>query len=205
MCTPTGTYVDSNFSQNVLQYMGTFSRERNKPAPDWPQLQANLTEGRFCFDNLDLMKPNPDNVGCSHGRGKGKSKGKGRGHLCGAQDDIVNLFGLLWVKSSALPPDPNGNPQPGHWIYIDHIGKNINNPNPAGKIKCWKGPKKQNDFFQILHYALNRLACSGGYQPGNLARTFAIGASLIDQFDSDADDLDITVTRIEIEDSHDGY
>src|SRR4029077_13047494 len=33
-----------NFSQNVLQYMGTFSRERNKPAPDWPNLQNNLTE-----------------------------------------------------------------------------------------------------------------------------------------------------------------
>jgi hypothetical protein len=182
------------FSQNVLQYMGTFSRERNKPAPDWPNLQNNLTEGRFCFENLDLVKPNPDNS-CGHGRGKGKSKGKGRGHLCGTQEDIVNLFGLLWIKSSALPPDPNGNPQPGHWRYINHVGKNWDpNPNPNGKINCWKGPKKQNDFFQILHYALNRLACSGGQQPGDFARTFAIGASLIDQYDSDADDLDTTLT-----------
>jgi hypothetical protein len=182
------------FSQNVLQYMGTFSRERNKPAPDWPFLQNNLTEGRFCFENLDLVKPNPDNS-CSHGRGKGKSKGKGRGHLCGTQEDIVNLFGLLWIKSSQLPPDPNGNPQPGHWRYINHVGKNWDpNPNPNGKINCWKGPKKQSDFFQILHYALNRLACAGGQQPGNLARTFAIGASLIDQYDSDADDLDTTLT-----------
>jgi hypothetical protein len=183
------------FSQNVLQYMGTFSRERNEPAPDWPFLGGNLSEGRFCFDNLDLVKPNPD--GCSNnGRHKGQGKGKGRGHLCGTQEDLVNLFGLLWVKSSALPPDPNGNPQPGHWRYINHIGKNWdhNNPNPAGKINCWSGPKKQNDFFQILHYALNRLACAGGQQPGTLARTFAIGASLIDQYDSDADDLDTMLT-----------
>ena len=50
------------FSQNVLQYMGTFSRERNKPAPDWPNLQNNLSEGRFCFENLDIVKPNPDNA-----------------------------------------------------------------------------------------------------------------------------------------------
>ena len=41
---------------------------------------------------------------------------------------------------------------------------------------------------------MNRLACSGGQQPGNLARTFAIGASLIDQYDSDTDDLDLTLT-----------
>jgi hypothetical protein len=190
----TGAYDDTKFSQNVLQYMGTFSRERNKPAPDWPNLQNNLTDGRFCFDNLDLVKPNPQNCN-NKGKGKGQGKSKGRGHLCGEQADIVNLFGLLWIKSSALPPDPNGNPQPGHWRYIDHVGKNWNpNPNPNGKINCWRGPKKQNDFFQILHYALNRLACAGGQQPGNLARTFAIGASLIDQFDSDTDDLDTMLT-----------
>jgi hypothetical protein len=182
------------FSQNLLQYMGTFSRERNEPAPDWPHLGNNLSDGRFCFDNLDLVKPNPENCN-NKGKGKGQGKSKGRGHLCGEQADIVDLFGLLWIKSSALPPDPNGNPQPGHWRYIDHVGKNWDpNPNPHGKINCWRGPKKQNDFFQILHYALNRLACASGQQPGNLARTFAIGASLIDQFDSDTDDLDNTLT-----------
>ena len=181
------------FSQNILQYMGTFSRERNKPAPDWPNLGGNLSEGRFCFDNLDLVKPNPD--GCTnHGRHKGQGKGKGRGHLCGTQEDVVNLFGLLWVNSSLLPPDPNGNPQPGHWRYINHHGKSWDTTNPNGKINCWRGPKKQNDFFQILHYALNRLACDGDHQPGDIAKTFAIGASLIDQYDSDADDLDLTLT-----------
>jgi len=180
------------FSQNVLQYMGTFSRERNKPAPDWPNLQNNLEEGRFCLENLDIVKPNPDNA-CAKKRPKGKAKGlgKGRGHLCGAAEDIVNLFGLLWISSAQRGPDVNGNPQPGYWRYIPHVGKNWNpNPNPNGKINCWRGPKKQNDFFQILHYALNRLPCSGGPQPGDIARTFAIGASLIDQFDSDADDVD---------------
>jgi hypothetical protein len=183
------------FSQNVLQYMGTFSRERNRPAPDWPHLQNNLTEGRFCFENLDLVKPNPDNS-CGHGRGKGKSKGKGRGHLCGTQEDIVNLFGLLWIQAD---PNASPTPRPGYWRYIDHVGKNWdhNNPNPSGKIKCWKGSKQQNDFFQILHYALNRVACANGQQPGNLARTFAIGASLIDQFDDSSgdDDLDAKVAK----------
>jgi hypothetical protein len=174
--------------------MGSFSRERNKPAPDWPHLGNNLSEGRFCFENLDLVNPNPENCN-NKGKGKCQGKSRGRGHLCGEQEDIVNLFGLLWRKSSDLPPDPSGNPQPGRWRYINHVGKNWDpNPNPHGKINCWRGPKKQNDFFQILHYALNRLACAGGQQPGNLARTFSIGASLIDQFDSNADDLDNTLT-----------
>jgi hypothetical protein len=198
ICMATGSYDDSKFSQNVLQYMGTFSRERNKPAPDWQNLGGNLSEGRFCFENLDLVKPNPQN--CTHkGKGKGQGKSKGRGHLCGEQADIVDLFGLLWVKSSDLPPDPNGNPQPGHWRYINHNGKSWSTTNPNGKINCWRGPKKQNDFFQILHYALNRLACASGQQPGNIARTFAIGASLIDQFDDSSgnDDLDLTLTGVD--------
>ena len=187
------------FSQNVLQYMGTFSRERNKPASDWPYLQGNLSEGRFCFDNLDLVKPNPDNC-ILHGKGKGQGKSNGRGHLCGTQADIVNLFGLLWIKSSALPPDPNGNPQPGHWRYIAHNGPTHDpNPNALGHIPPFRGPNHQNDFFQILDYALFRVnyGINGDYDPNHLSKTFAIGASLIDQYDDSTttDDLDNTVTK----------
>jgi hypothetical protein len=187
------------FSQNLLQYMGTFSRERNKPAPDWPFLQNNLSEGRFCFDNLDLVKPNPDNC-TQHGRGKGQGKSKGRGHLCGTQADIVNLFGLLWIKSSTLPPDPNGNPQPGHWRYIAHNGPTHDpNPNALGHIPPFRGPNHQNDFFQILDYALFRVnyGITGDADPNHLSKTFAIGASLIDQYDDSTttDDLDNTVTK----------
>ncbi len=184
------------FSQNLLQYMGSSSRERNRPAPDWPYLGNNLSEGRFCFDNLDLLKPNPD--GCTqHGRKKGYGKGKGRGHLCGTEADIANLFGLKWIKSGVVGPDPNGNPQPGHWRYIGHNGNwHDPNPNALGHIPCLRGPNKQNDFFQLLLYALFRLQCSsdGEYDPQRLLKTFSIGASIIDQYDSDPDDLDTTLT-----------
>ncbi len=47
------------FSQNVLQYMGTFSRELNRPAPDWPNLNGTLSEGRFNMNNRRLAGPNP--------------------------------------------------------------------------------------------------------------------------------------------------
>ena len=44
------------FSQNLLQYMGTFSRERNRPAPDWPGLNGSLSEGRFNLNNLAMLR-----------------------------------------------------------------------------------------------------------------------------------------------------
>jgi hypothetical protein len=193
------------FSQNVLQYMGTFSRERNRPAPDWPYLQNNLSEGRFCLSNLDMVKPNPEGCG-HHGQGKGQGKSRGRGHLCGTEEDLANLFGLKWIKSSVLGPDPNGHPQPGRWRYIGHNGPwHDPNPNAIDHIPPFRGPNHQNDFFQILDYALFRVdyGITGDADPTHRSKSFAIGASLIDQYDSGSDcsggntegcDLDLSLT-----------
>jgi hypothetical protein len=175
----------TGYNQNVLQYMGTFSRERNRPAPDWPNLQStgSLSEGRFNLSNLALVVPNPDVCIIPHGKKKGWQTGKNKNHLCGTPDEIVELFGLFWVKSD-LTTNP---PTLGYWRYIDHIGKDHDpNPNAKRSIPCFRGPNKQNDFFQILSYALFRIQCSGGGDgdPQRLAKTFAIGASLIDQYDS---------------------
>jgi hypothetical protein len=184
------------FSQNVLQYMGTFSRERNRPAPDWPNLNGTLSEGRFNMNNLALVVPNPcdPTVGaCSppNGRKKGWQTGKNRNHLFGTVPEIVELFGLFWVKAGII--DSNYK-TPGHWTYVDHTG-----PNPPGQpdpdphsIICFRGADQQEDFFQVLHYALNVARPEGGRRcpgPDRLPRTFGIGASLIDQYDSGADCL----------------
>jgi hypothetical protein len=175
------------FSQNVLQYMGTFSRERNRPALDWPNLQGNLSEGRFNLNNLALVVPNPADCTLPHGKKKGWQTGKNKNHLCGTPNQIIELFGLFWRKAEVV----NINLKfPGYWRYIDHTG-----PNPPGdpdpnyhSIICWRGANQQADFFQVLHYALNvglNLTgnCGG---TGDQARTFGIGASLIDQYDSGA-------------------
>jgi len=174
-----------NFSQNVLQYMGTFSRERNRAALDWPHLNETgaLSEGRFNLSNLALVIPNPTDCTIAHGQKKGWLTGKNKNHLCGTTNQIIELFGLAWVSNA----DRN---TPGYWKYIDHTG-----PNPPGEpdpdphsVICFRGANQQADFFQVLHYALNvarnqTSRCGGiGQQP----RTFGIGASLIDQFDSGA-------------------
>jgi hypothetical protein len=184
-----------NFSQNVLQYMGTFSRERNWPAPDWPHLSGHLSDGRFNLNNLALVVPNPGDCTSQNGRKRGWQTGKNRNHLCGTPSEIIELFGLFWRSADLI--DPNYK-TPGHWKYIKHTG-----PNPPGgpdpnynSIICWdptanREQARQADFFQILNYALSvghpgqTDHCGGTLN--NQARTFGIGASLIDQYDSGED------------------
>jgi hypothetical protein len=182
------------FSQNVLQYMGTFSRERNRPAPDWPNLSGNLSECRFNLNNLALVVPNPGECNPSGGKKKGWQTGKNRNHLCGTPNEIIELFGLFWVKAEVIQNCPAGNGNcPGYWRYVDHTGPNPPgdpDPNPHSVI-CFRGANQQADFFQVLHYALNTALnqtnhCGG---TGDQARTFGVGASLIDQYDSGADCL----------------
>lgn len=179
----------TGFSLSLLQYLGTFSRELNAPAPSWSNLKGHLSDGRFNITNIDLVKPNPA-AGSGTGRGKGATKSKGRGHLKGLAGDIVNLFGLQWVVSSV--DATTGKWKPGYWRYVEHLGGTPSNPVALGHIPPFKGNGQQNDFFQILDYALYRIDfdSTGEYDPNHLAKTFAVGASLIDQYDSDGDDLD---------------
>ncbi len=183
------------FSQNVLQYMGTFSRERNRPAPDWPNLDGHLSDGRFNMTNLALVVPNPDECNTPHGRKKGWQTGKNRNHTCGTPTQVIELFGLFWRKADVIDTNLK---TPGHWRYIWHTGPSPpGDPNPNfNSIICWdpnanRYQAQQADFFQILHYALNVSVANQtdhcGGTLGTQARTFGIGASLIDQYDSGAD------------------
>jgi hypothetical protein len=171
----------TGYNQNVLQYMGTFSRERNRPAPDWPGLAGRLGEGRFNLNNLALVLPNPADCSIAPGRKVGWQTGKNKNHLCGDSEDIHKLFGLFWVRADVVSQSLD---KPGYWRYI---GNRNPFPGPSGTpapipIGCLIGPTRQNDFFQILDYALFQADCETDDQ--HLAKTFAIGASLIDQYDS---------------------
>jgi hypothetical protein len=171
------------FSQNVLQYMGTFSRERNRPAPDWPGLNptGSLSEGRFNLNNLAMVVPNPADCFIAHGKKKGWRTGKNKNHLCGDSEGVHKLLGLFWVKADVI----GGQHPKGEWRYIGNAGllpDQNGNPNPHRGIDCLRGANQQSDFFQILDFALFQTSCETN--DNNVAKTFAIGASLIDQYDS---------------------
>jgi Putative Ig domain len=148
------------FSQSLLQYLGTFSRELNRPAPDWPKVNGNNLTVRFDMSNIQAVIPG---FRIRHGNGKGHQYGVNK------QSQVGQLFGLTWVEGTWAPGTRSTDPNYyGHWHYIHTLNSLPANP----------------DFFQIIDYAMNRV--NGG--ASNPQKTFAVGAALIDQYDGD--DLD---------------
>jgi len=118
-------------SVNMLQHIGTFSRERNAPtiriSPTAPLPQ------RFAIGKLAEVVPNPSNPTA-----------------------VKSDFGLIWNAD--------------HWEYWGASGSSEQSAIPA--ISGSSSP----DFFQLLSY---------GRSNAPINETLTIGASLIDQFDSD--------------------
>jgi hypothetical protein len=171
-----------NISQNALQYMGTFSRERNQPARDWDRLNSRLPD-RFDIGMLNLVKPAPSGTPPSHGKGKGR----GRGRYKGDAASILNLFGLQWVAGTGT--DPHLVSYWNRWRYVGTPGVPTN-PNPH--IPKLRGGR--NDFFQILDYAMTQANADDEDTTINVADIMSLGASLIDQNDGTppADDADVS-------------
>ena len=177
------------FSQNLLQYLGTYSRERNRPAPDWPSLNGRLTD-RFDITNLGLVKPNPSGAPTSRGRSQNKSKGRGR--IKGDAGSILSLFGLLWVPGTSTDPStgqtiPNTDLRYwGHWSYVGEQGPGEPNSNALAHIPVLRG---RLEFLKILDYALTQ-ANANSDDPASPAAILGVAASLIDQYDDPADDAE---------------
>jgi hypothetical protein len=154
------------FPQSLLQYLGTFSRENNRPAQDWPLKNGNRLSTRFDMTNLQIVIPGfrirPGNNGIGHAWGLQKKA------------LICKLFGLSWVDGTFDPlkrfTDPN---YYGHWQY---------NVSPGCRHDINSFPADP-DFFQIINYATNEAV--GVNDPNRIRNTFMIGAALIDMYDGD--------------------
>jgi len=153
------------FSQSLLQYLGTFSREQNRPSPNWPQL-GNKLPARWDMNNLQIVIPDswlfPGNHGIGHAYGLQK------------HSLIAQLFGLQWARGTFADgtrfTDPN---YYGRWQYIGNLKQN--------NIPPLQGPNP--DFFQIIDYAMNQAI--GLNDPNHMRNTFTIGAAIIDEYDTD--------------------
>jgi hypothetical protein len=175
------------FSQNALQYMGTFSRERNQPARDWYHIGSKLPD-RFDIGMLNLVKPNPTGTPPSRGKGNGHGRGRYRGDAL----SILTLFGLQWVAGTGTG-DPHLVSYWNHWRYVGTPGV-PSNPNPH--IPALRGGR--NDFFQLLDYVITQANADNEDTSVNVVDIMSLGASLIDQNDAPADDLDVTGTHVTI-------
>jgi hypothetical protein len=177
-----------DFSQNLLQYMGTFSRERNQPARDWNRLNGHLPD-RYDISNLGLVKPNPGGTPKPN-RGKGGNKGVGRGRFRGDAASILDLFGLEWVNGintipGSSPPQPMPSSDIRYWPHWRYVGRPGFNCNPTGHgcehIPALRGGR--NDLFQLLDYAIQGQANGTNDDTVNVATILGVGASLFDQYD----------------------
>jgi len=155
------------FSQSLLQYLGTFSRELNRPAQDWPLKSGNRLSDRFDMTNLQIVIPGfrvrPGNNGKGHAWGLLK------------KTDFFRLFGLRWVDGNRNLNRLTDRDYYGHWVY--------GGPGPSHDINSLPADP---DFFQIINYATNEAI--GVNDPNRIRNTFNIGAALIDLYDGD--DLD---------------
>ncbi len=170
------------FSQNLLQYMGTFSRERNQTAPVWPRFNLSKLPDRWDITNFGLIIPDP--LG-------NKVHGKGRGLW--RKTPIGEAFGLIWIDGIDADPD-TGLPVPptdpryyGHWKYIGKPGFESGSTQAARHIPAFRG-RPPADFFQILNYALTR-ANIPDWDPDeddpdntHILRALSVGAAIINQY-----------------------
>src|SRR4029077_8399300 len=177
------------FSQDLLQYMGTFSRERNRPAPDWRSLNERSPD-RFPMNAIGLVKPvTPDSV-TTRGRGNGEGRGngwRGRGRYRGSVRDILGMFGLAWVNGTGT--DKSQLTYWGRWQYVGEQQPSEPNNNPLAYIPPLRG---RLEFIKILNYALNVAnpgwdPLSNDADPNRVARALSIAASLIAAHDDSGD------------------
>lgn len=96
-------FSDLNGSFNMLQFLGTFSRESNMPTWRPAGGTASITQ-RFSVGNLSLIKP------------------------ASTSTDIQKTFGLIWVPGQSTPPTPA---VPGHWQYVGSTGSSLRTSIPA--------------------------------------------------------------------------
>jgi hypothetical protein len=150
---------------NALQYLGTFSREQNKPtfqlSAAWPFPVTDTTHTRivlpkrFYLGNLNEVV-NPGNAG-----------------------NIRTYFGLQFASV--------GNPGSGpcdNQVRWKYVGQGINTT-PLSAIPAFPSDLTTLDFFQYINYALFGVTISDP-DSTHIASTLQIGASLIDQYDTDA-------------------
>jgi hypothetical protein len=122
---------------NTMQYLGTFSRERNHST--WSN-SLTVLANRFPLSRFEVFASTPPTDPAA----------------------IQQYFGLVYVPASGPPPTP------GHWRYVGTSGTTLLSAIPA--------VTSTPDLFPLLKYAL---------PSATMGEILSIGASLIDQRDSD--------------------
>jgi len=156
---------------NALQFLGTFSLEKNKPSlpltpagvPNgWPFDRVVLPQ-RFYLGNLNWVKaPTPTPP----------------------PDPVRTYFGLELVTPTPTvvptPPTPDPCDNQLRWKYVGN--QDLSNHAPLSAIPAFPSDLTALDFFQYINYALFGVTTPDST---DMPFTLGIGAALIDQYDAE--------------------
>jgi len=177
----------SGVNVNALQYMGTFSREQNKPnlplTPAWPFTRVVLPQ-RFYLGNLNLVvypSPTPTPIVTPTPTATPT-----------LTPTILTSLGLQFVSAASPtptppPPTPTATPTPSpcigqvRWEYVGNQSVS-GTPTPLPFIPAFPSDLSTLDFFQYINYALFGRTDNDS---ADIAYTLGIGAALIDQYDAE--------------------
>ena len=118
-----GSGISASF--NLLQFLGTFSRDKNIPTWKPTASSATVTQ-RFNLSDVSLIRPAPTSA---------------------VSGIIQTKFGLRWIDGTPGVANPLTPAVPGHWQYVGSSGATMLNRIP--------GFTMNPEFFQLLNYAMN--------------------------------------------------
>lgn len=173
-------FKSANISVNLLQYLGTFSREQNKPTlpltTAWPFTRVALPQ-RFYLGNLNLVVyPTPTPAPTVTPTPTATPT---------LTPTIQTALGLLFA-SAKTPPPGTPTPTPGpcdsqvRWKYVGN--QDPNNTTPLLAIPAFPSDLTTLDFFQYINYALFGVTTADST---DIPYTLGIGAALIDMYDTE--------------------
>jgi hypothetical protein len=183
---------------NTLQYLGTFSREQNKPTFPLtnttnmpPGYARRVLPQRFYLGNLNLaVYPSP--TGTPTPTGTPIATPTATPTLT---PTVQTALGLLFVSVTSptptpVPPTPTATPTPSpcvgqvRWEYVGN--QNLSGtPTPLPFIPAFPSDLTTLDFFQYINYALFGVTGNDSALT-HFPLTLEIGASIIEQYDNDS-------------------
>jgi hypothetical protein len=191
-CNNAGTGLLSDTQTlSMLQYLGTFSREKNQPTlpltPAWPFTRVVLPQ-RFPLYNLNLVVyPSPTPTPTVTPTPTATPT---------LTPTIRTALGLQFVSAASPtptppPPTPTATPTPSpcigqvRWEYVGNQGtpNPTATPSPLPYIPAFPSDLTTLDFFQYINYALFGRTDNDST---DMPYTLGIGAALIDLYDADS-------------------
>jgi Tfp pilus assembly protein PilX len=193
----TGTNSDESNLQNALQYLGTFSRELNRPS--WKP----YTPTGSAFDYATLAKTPSAENSTAINRDLNSIRDSSGNQLVRTRFPLSRINELLNTTNSSIQADfgLKWNPGQNHWDYVGATGSTVQTA--IERLDLVAGENRQPNFFEVLKAVILSRSVGLGSGPGDTFvaheakyydnssglsadyQIMQVGANIIDAWDTD--------------------